>query len=167
MADTVTFVIMLVAFSAVMIYIGYRGYKATKGATDWLVAGRRVVALSYGATFISAVAIIGFGGQAQVFGLQLLWLSTLVIIVGVIIAFIVFGYRTRIMSKTLDALTFPELIAKRFNSRFIQGFGGAVIAIFLIAYTAAVFKATASLVQVTFGISYETSIIAVSYTHLR
>src|SRR5450756_1747448 len=163
MADTVTFVIMLVAFSAVMVYIGYRGYKATKGATDWLVAGRRVgawvVALSYGATFISAVAIIGFGGQAQVFGLQLLWLSTLVIIVGVIIAFIVFGYRTRIMSKTLDALTFPELIAKRFNSRFIQGFGGAVIAIFLIAYTAAVFKATASLVQVTFGISYETSII--------
>src|SRR5664279_6468398 len=84
MADTATFVIMLVAFSAVMVYIGYRGYKATKGATDWLVAGRRVgawvVALSYGATFISAVAIIGFGGQAQVFGLQLLWLSTLVII---------------------------------------------------------------------------------------
>src|SRR5450756_2891056 len=73
MADTVTFVIMLVAFSAVMIYIGYRGYKATKGATDWLVAGRRVgawvVALSYGATFISAVAIIGFGGQAQVLSL--------------------------------------------------------------------------------------------------
>ncbi|MGZ4924320.1 MAG: sodium/proline symporter [Halobacteriota archaeon] len=163
MADTVSFVFMLIAYSAIMIYIGYRGYKATKGATDWLVAGRRVgawvVALSYGATFISAVAIIGFGGQAQVFGLQLLWLSTLVIIVGVIIAFIVFGYRTRIMSKTLGALTFPELIAKRFNSRFIQGFGGAVIAIFLIAYTAAVFKATASLVQITFGISYETSII--------
>jgi SSS family solute:Na+ symporter len=163
MVDTVTFVILLVAYAAIMIYIGYRGYKATKGVGDWLVAGRRVgawvVALSYGATFISAVAIIGFGGQAQAFGLQLLWLSTLVIIVGVIIAFIVFGYRTRIMSKTLDALTFPELIAKRFNSRFIQGFGGAIIAIFLIAYTAAVFKATASLVQVTFGISYETSII--------
>jgi solute:Na+ symporter, SSS family len=163
MADTVTFVIMLIAYSAIMVYIGYRGYKSTKGVSDWLVAGRRVgawvVALSYGATFISAVAIIGFGGQAQVFGLQLLWLSTLVIIVGVIIAFIVFGYRTRIMSKTLGALTFPELIAKRFNSRFIQGFGGAVIAIFLIAYTAAVFKATASLVQITFGISYQTSII--------
>lgn len=163
MADFLTFMVMLVIYSAVMIYIGYRGYKATKNVQDWLVAGRRigplVVAMSYGATFISAVAIIGFAGQAQVYGMQLLWLSVLNIIVGILIAFIIFGNRTRIMSKTLQALTFTELLGKRFNSRFIQGFGGAVIAIFIIAYSAAVFKGTASLIQGTFGTSYQTSII--------
>jgi solute:Na+ symporter, SSS family len=164
MADLVLFIVMLAVYSAVMIYIGYRGYKATKNAQDWLVAGRRVgplvVAMSYGATFISAVAIIGFGGQAQVYGLQLLWLTVLNIVVGILIAFIVFGNRTRVMTKTLQALTFTELLGKRFNSRFVQGFGGAVIAIFLIAYSSAVFKGTASLIQVTFGTSYEVSIIA-------
>jgi len=163
MADVVAFIVMLVLYTAVMVYIGYRGYKATKNVQDWLVAGRRVgplvVAMSYGATFISAVAIIGFGGQAQLFGLQLLWLSVLNIIVGILIAFIVFGNRTRIMSKTLQALTFTELLAKRFDSRFVQGFGGAVIAIFLIAYSAAVFKGTASLIQQTFGTSYTTAIV--------
>ncbi len=164
MADVVAFAVMLVIYSAIMIYLGYRGYKATKNIDDWLVAGRRVgpfvVAMSYGATFISAVAIIGFAGQAQVFGMQLLWLSTLNIIVGILIAFIVFGYRTRVMSKTLHALTFTELMGRRFNSRFIQGFGGAVIALFIIAYASAVFKGTASLIQVTFSTSYELSIIA-------
>ncbi|MDD1720738.1 MAG: sodium/solute symporter [Euryarchaeota archaeon] len=164
MADLVTFAIMLVIYAAAMIYLGYRGYKSTKDIGDWLVAGRRVgpfvVAMSYGATFISAVAIIGFGGQAQVFGLQLLWLYVLVAVVGILIAFIVFGYRTRVMSKTLEALTFLELIGHRFNSRFIQGFGGVVIAIFITAYASAVFNATARLVQVTFGTSYESSIIA-------
>jgi SSS family solute:Na+ symporter len=163
MADLLTFAVMLVIYSAVMIYLGYRGYKATKNVQDWLVAGRRVgplvVAMSYGATFISAVAIIGFAGQAQIFGMQLLWLSVLNIIVGILIAFIIFGNRTRVMSKTLQALTFTELLGKRFNSRFIQGFGGAVIAIFIIAYSAAVFKGTASLIQGTFGTSYQTSII--------
>jgi solute:Na+ symporter, SSS family len=164
MADVVLFFVMLAVYAAVMIYIGYRGYKATKNVQDWLVAGRRVgpvvVAMSYGATFISAVAIIGFAGQAQVYGMQLLWLSVLNIVVGILIAFIVFGNRTRVMSKTLQALTFTELIGKRFNSRFVQGFGGAVIAIFIVAYATAVFKATASLIQVTFGTSYELSILA-------
>ncbi|MGZ4907657.1 MAG: sodium/proline symporter [Halobacteriota archaeon] len=163
MADLVTFSVILALYAALMIYLGYRGYKATKNIDDWLVAGRRVgpfiVAMSYGATFISAVAIIGFAGQAQVFGMQLLWLSMFNMLVGIIIAFIVFGYRTRLMSKTLGALTFTELISRRFNSRFIQGFGGAVIALFIIAYVAAVFKGTASLIQVTFGISYQSSII--------
>ena len=124
MADVITFIVMLAIYSAVMIYIGYRGYKATKNVQDWLVAGRRigplVVAMSYGATFISAVAIIGFAGQAQVYGMQLLWLSVLNIIVGILIAFIIFGNRTRIMSKTLQALTFTELLGKRFNSRFVK-----------------------------------------------
>jgi SSS family solute:Na+ symporter len=164
MADVATFFVIFAIYAAIMIYLGYRGYKATKNVQDWLVAGRRigpvVVAMSYGATFISAVAIIGFAGQAQVYGMQLLWLSVLNIVVGILIAFIIFGNRTRIMSKTLQALTFTELLGKRFDSRFVQGFGGAVIAIFIIAYASAVFNGTARLIQVTFGTSYESSIIA-------
>ena len=164
MADVLIFAVMLAIYSAIMIYIGYRGYKATKNVQDWLVAGRRigpvVVAMSYGATFISAVAIIGFAGEAQVYGMQLLWLPVLNIVVGILIAFIVFGNRTRIMSKMLEALTFPELLGKRFDSRFVQGFGGAIIAIFVIPHAAAVLEGTASLIQVTFGTSYQLSIIA-------
>ena len=42
MADVLIFAVMLAIYSAIMIYIGYRGYKATKNVQDWLVAGRRI-----------------------------------------------------------------------------------------------------------------------------
>ena len=49
-------------------YLGWLGYRGTKSTTDYLVAGRKahpfVMALSYGATFISTSAIVGFGGVA-------------------------------------------------------------------------------------------------------
>ena len=59
----------------------------------------------------------------------LLWLVFFNVVVGIFIAFIVFGKRTRRMGVALDAQTFPELLGKRFQSRGIQGLGG--LAIFL------------------------------------
>ena len=57
-------------------YLGYLGYKQTKTAADYLVAGRSahpvVMALSYGATFISTSAIVGFGGAAANLGMGVL-----------------------------------------------------------------------------------------------
>ena len=47
-----------------------------------------VMALSYGATFISASAIVGFGGVAAAFGMGIQWLCFLNMFVGVVIAFI-------------------------------------------------------------------------------
>ncbi|MDJ0707621.1 MAG: hypothetical protein QNJ46_30460 [Leptolyngbyaceae cyanobacterium MO_188.B28] len=71
------FTILLLYLIAVA-YLGYLGYRQTKTAKDYLVAGRSVhplvMTLSYGATFISTAAIVGFGGVAGLFGLGLLWL---------------------------------------------------------------------------------------------
>ena len=135
-------------------YLGYYGYSKTKNALDYLVAGRSthpfVMALSYGATFISTSAIVGFGGAAGMFGFGLLWLTFLNIAVGIIIAFLLFGKRTRKMGHSLDAHTFPELIGKRFNSYFIQGFSGAVIFIFMPLYAAAVLIGAARFLEATF-----------------
>ena len=78
-----------------MVLSGSWGYLRTKDTADYLVAGRKthpyIMALSYGATFISTSAIVGFGGAAAVFGMGLLWLTFLNIFVGIFIAFTVFG----------------------------------------------------------------------------
>jgi SSS family solute:Na+ symporter len=55
------------------------------------------MALSYGATFISTAAIVGFGGTAANYGMGILWLVFLNILVGIFIAFVLFGKRTRKM----------------------------------------------------------------------
>ncbi len=118
--------IIVLIYLALIIYVGYVAWRRTKTADDYMVAGRSthpfIMALSYGATFISTAAIVGFGGVAGVYGLGLLWLPFMNIIVGIFIAFVFFGKRTRKIGHNLKALTFPEFLSRRFNSRFIQYF---------------------------------------------
>ena len=57
----------------------------------------------------------------------LLWLTVLNILIGIFIAFVLFGKRTREIGHNLSAFTLPEFLSRRFNSRFIQYFSGAVI----------------------------------------
>lgn len=123
--------------TVVVIYLGIVGfltvkaYRNTNSTADYMVAGRQihpfVMALSYGATFISTSAIVGFGGAAAVFGLSLLWLTFLTIFVGIFIAFVFFGRRTRIMGLNINAHTFPEFLGNRFQSRNLQGLAGLLI----------------------------------------
>ncbi len=155
--------IVVVVYLFIVGYLGYYGYRKTKGALDYLVAGRSihpfVMALSYGATFISTSAIVGFGGAAALFGMGLLWLTFLNIFTGIIIAFIVFGKRTRKMGHNLDAHTFPELLGKRFQSTFIQGFGGLIIFLFMPLYSAAVLIGASRFIETTFSIEYNVALL--------
>ncbi len=145
---------IIVVYLFMIGYLGYYGYRQTKNALDYLVAGRNVhpmiMALSYGATFISTSAIVGFGGVAAMFGMGLLWLTVLNIIVGIGIAFIIFGKRTRKMGHNLEAHTFPELLGKRYQSSFIQGFAGLVIFVFIPLYASAVLIGAARFLEATF-----------------
>lgn len=156
--DILLFMISMALFTFVFAFFGYLGYKKTKTAEDYYVAGRKmgpiIIAFSYGATFISAVALIGFSGIASIYGHSLLWLAFLNIFVGILIAFIFYGFRTRKMGLSLKAVTLPELFGNRFNSKNFQAVSGLIIAIFMIVYTTAVFLAIASLFVVTFGIPY-------------
>jgi len=109
-------------------YLGWLGWKGTRSASDFLVGGRSahpiVMAVSYGATFISTAAIVGFGGVAGLFGMSLLWLTFLNIAVGIFIAFVVLGEPTRRIGHHLGAHTFPELLGLRYQSKAIQLFAG-------------------------------------------
>lgn len=70
------------------------------------------MALSYGATFISTSAIVGFGGVAANLGMGLLWLTVFNIWVGVFLAFVVFGNPTwAVVDPLLVALPLSALVA--------------------------------------------------------
>jgi len=153
---------VLLIFLFITSYLGYLGYTRTKNAKDYLVAGREthplIMALSYGATFISTSAIVGFGGVSAKLGMGVLWLTFLTIFVGIFIAFVFFGKRTRRMGHTLDAHTFPELLGKRFDSKGIQGFSALVIFFFMPIYAAAVIKGGANFIETYFAIPYGVSL---------
>ncbi len=158
--------ITVVIYLFIVGYLGFRGYRSTRSATDYMLGGRKVhpyvMAMSYGATFISTSAIIGFGGAAGVFGLSLLWLPFLNIFLGIFIAFRVFGGRTRRMGLRLDAHTFPELLGRRFQSRFIQGAAGMIIFLFIPMYASAVLTGAAKYLACQFAIDYNAALFTFS-----
>jgi SSS family solute:Na+ symporter len=151
-------------YLAATVYLGYLGYRKTTTVSDYLLAGRQVhplvMALSYGSTYISTSAVIGFGGISALYGFSLTWLTFLNILVGVWVAFVVFGKRTRKMGKALDAHTFPELLGRRYESRFIQGFAGFVILVFMPVYSAAVLIGISRFIEVYMKVPFSTAFLA-------
>lgn len=162
--DISIFTAVTLVYLVIVLTLGYLGWKKTKQAEDYMVAGRNVhpalIALSYGATFISTSAIVGFGGVAAKLGLGLIWLTALNIGVGIMLAFILFGKRTRDVGQRLKAVTFPDLLGKIYNSKFMQYAGGLVILVGMPLYASAVMIGGARFVQQTFGIDYTTALLA-------
>lgn len=159
-------IIVVLVYLLVIVYLGVMGFIRTKSATDYLVAGRQVhpfvMAMSYGATFISTSAIVGFGGVAGLFGMSVLWLTVFNIFVGIFIAFVFFAPRARRMGHHLDAHTFPEFLARRYESRFIQIFSGVVIFLFIPLYAAAVLIGGSVFVATSFDVSYPAALLVFS-----
>lgn len=158
--------IIILIYLLVTVYLGYRGWKGTRNSEDYMVAGRRthpyIMAMSYGATFISTSAIVGFGGTAGLFGMGLLWLTFLNIFVGIFVAFVLYGKRTRKMGRNLGAMTFPELLSKRFDSKFIQYFSGLVIFIGMPLYASVVLIGAARFMETTLAVNFNIALLIYS-----
>lgn len=159
-------VVFVLIYLLITVYLSYLGYRRTVTVSDYLLAGRQmhplVMAMGYVSTAISTSAIVGFGGISAVYGLSLLWLTFLNIFVGVWVAYVLFGKRTRKMGKALDAHTFPELLGRRYESRFVQGFSGLVILFFMPMYAAAVLIGVSRFVEVYLNIPFATALLAFS-----
>ena len=161
--DTLGIGIIVIIYMFVIAWLGYLGYKRTKSENDYLLGGRKInpviMALSYGATFISASAIVGFGGVAATFGMGIQWLCLLNMCMGVIVAFIFFGRRTRRLGAKYNAHTFPQFLGLHYKSRGIQVFMAAVIFIGMPLYTAVVMKGGAVFIEQMFHIDLHLALL--------
>lgn len=142
--DLTVFGAMVVVFVIVTLALGWFGYKNSKSNQEFLLgrskAGPIIIALSYGSTFLSASAVIGFGGQAAAHGMSVMWLCFLNLFVGLIVAFLIFGGPTRRKGKALGASTYADLLGKSYDSKGIRAFTAILIIIMMPIYAAAVLK---------------------------
>ncbi len=166
--DLTIFAVMAVIFGIATAALAYYGYKNTRSSEQYMLGRNKtspvIIALSYGATFLSASAIIGFGGQAAVHGMSILWLCFLNLFVGVIVAFIVFGPRTRRLGRKLGASTFADLLGKIYKSKGIRGFTAMLIIVMMPIYCAAVLKGAVNSLSVLTGLTayYDILLIALA-----
>lgn len=166
--DLVTFGAMMVVFVVITLILGWYGYKNTKNNEEFLLgrskAGPMIIALSYGSTFLSASAVIGFGGQAAVHGMSLMWLCLLNLFVGLIVAFLIFGGPTRRKGRKLGASTYADLLGKIYKSKGIRAFTAILIIVMMPIYAAAVLKGGVNSLATITGLTdyYDIILIALS-----
>jgi SSS family solute:Na+ symporter len=157
---------VVIIYMVITALLGYLGWRRTKTSKDYLVAGRQthpmIMAISYGATFISTSAIVGFGGVAGLFGMGLLWLTVLNIFVGIFIAFVFIGKRVRRMGHNLDAHTFPEFLGNRYKSPWMQKLSGLFVFLGMPLYSAVVLIGGAKFMELTLGLSFFNSVMIFS-----
>ncbi|MCP3965286.1 MAG: sodium:solute symporter family protein [Lentisphaerae bacterium] len=162
-SDSIILSIIILAYLGVIGYFSLHGFRTTKSTKDYLVAGCSihpfVMAMSYDAAFISTSSIVGFGGVAGQFGLGLLWLPFMNIAIGVFIAFIFFGRRTRKMGHSINAHTFPEFIGTRFDSKGLRISSSLIIFIFIPLYSGVVLIGGARFIEKIMGLNYNAALM--------
>lgn len=107
--------------------------------------GFGVQALAYVATYISAVALVGFGGLAHAYGLQMLLVAAGNVWLGTWAVYRFLAWPTRCWQERLGARTPSQLLGLGHNSPMLTRFLALVFAVFLGVYASAVIKGAAIL----------------------
>lgn len=148
-----------------MIGVGLWGLRKTKTLDDFFLGGRSfgpwITAFSYGTNYFSAVVFVGFAGRFGWHqGLDSLWIGIGNAVLGAFLAWVILGRRTRRMTHNLDVMTMPEFFFRRFGMYTLKPFAAMVIFIFLLPYSAGVYKGLAELLVSVFpGVSYNVAIL--------
>jgi len=157
-------IIVIGAYAALTLIIGYLGLKKARTFTDYFLGGRTVgpwmSAFTYAAAYFSAVLFIGFAGKVGWgFGLSGLWIALGNALVGVLGVWGLLGNRIRRMSVELQVATMPEFLERRYGSRFLKLIASLAIFLFLVPYSAAVFIGLSYLFKANFGLAYGTALL--------
>lgn len=132
-----------VAYIAVFVWLARKGQ-----GHDVLSTGRvsfSIQAFAYVATYISAVALVGFGGLAYVYGLQMLLVAAGNVWLGTWIVYRFLAWPTRLCQRNLQARTPTQLLAKGHKSPLLGKALALLFAVFLGVYASAVVKGAALL----------------------
>ncbi|MBR2109123.1 MAG: sodium/solute symporter [Ruminococcus sp.] len=159
--------IFLVVFFGIMICVGIYCRRHATDVNGFVLGGRSVgpwlTAFAYGTSYFSAVIFVGYAGQfGWNFGVASTWIGLGNAFIGSLLAWVVLGRRTRIMTQHLNSATMPEFFGKRFSSKGLKIGASVITFIFLIPYTASLYNGLSRLFEMAFGIDYIWCILIMS-----
>ena len=136
MAIKITF---LVIFFASMVLVGLYSRKHANSVNDFVLGGRGVgpwlTAFAYGTSYFSAVVFVGYAGQFGFkYGISATWIGIGNAFIGSLLAWVLLGKRTRVMSNHFSSSTMPDFFGKRYDSKGLKIAASAISFIFLIPY---------------------------------
>jgi len=156
--------IMLIVFFSIMIGVGFYCRRHATDVNGFVLGGRSVgpwlTAFAYGTTYFSAVIFVGYAGQfGWKFGISATWIGIGNALLGSLLAWVVLGRRTRLMTHYFDSATMPEFFGARFSSKPLKIVASLIVFIFLIPYTASLYNGLSRLFGMAFSIDYTVCIV--------
>lgn len=147
--------VALAIYAIAMALIGCISYGKSKTLDGFLIGGRNIgawaSAFAYGTTYFSAVVFVGYAGQhGWNIGLGAIWIGIGNAVLGCLLSWLLFANRTRKMTKRLNARTMPDYFEKRYNAKGMKILAASIIFVFLVPYSAAVYKGLGSLFSAVF-----------------
>ena len=158
---------MLVVFFAVMLGVGFYSRSKATNVNDYVLGGRSVgpwiTAFAFGTSYFSSVVFVGYAGQfGWKYGISATWIGIGNAVIGSLLAWLVLGRRTRVMTQKLEARTMPEFFGKRYDSKALRVAGSIIAFIFLVPYTASIYNGLSRLFGMAFNIDYKVCIIVMA-----
>ncbi|MBO4420301.1 MAG: sodium/solute symporter [Lachnospiraceae bacterium] len=160
-------ILILVVFFAVMISVGVSAKKKVTGVNDFVLGGRKIgpwmAAFSFGTSYFSAVIFVGYAGQfGWKFGIASTWIGIGNALIGSMLAWVILGRRTRVMTNHLSSSTMPDFFGKRYDSKALKIAASIIAFVFLIPYTASVYNGLSKLFALAFDIPYSAVVIGMA-----
>ncbi len=163
----ITKIILLLVFFAMMIGVGVYSRKYAVDVNGFVLGGRSVgpwlTAFAYGTSYFSAVVFVGYAGQfGYKYGLSATWIGIGNAVIGSLIAWLVLGKRTRVMTKHIHAATMPDYFGKRYDSTTLKIAASIIAFVFLIPYTASVYNGLSRLFAMAFDVPYAVCVVVMA-----
>ena len=160
-------IVLLIVFFGSMVAVGVYSRRHATNVASFVLGARSVgpwlTAFAYGTSYFSAVVFVGYAGQfGWKYGLASTWIGLGNAVIGSLMAWVVLGRRTRVMTNHLSAATMPEFFGRRFDSKALKVVSSAIIFIFLVPYTASIYNGLSRLFGMAFDIPYIVCVIAMA-----
>ena len=160
-------ILMFLIFVAMTVAVGIYCRRRATSVNSFVLGGRSVgpwlTAFAYGTSYFSAVIFVGYSGQfGWKYGIASTFIGVGNALIGSLLAWVILGRRTRVMTHHLDASTMPEFFEKRFDSKPLKIAAAIITFVFLIPYTASVYNGLSRLFGMAFGIDYTWCVLAMA-----
>ena len=157
-------VLLTIIFLVVMVGVGLYSRKQASSVDGFVLGGRSVgpwlTAFAFGTSYFSAVVFVGYAGQfGWKYGLSSTWIGVGNAVIGSLLAWILLGRRTKLMTQHIESRTMPDFFGTRFQSQGLRVVASIIAFVFLIPYTAGVYKGISTLFEMGFGIPYEYCVV--------
>ena len=160
-------IVLLVIFFAGMVAVGISARKHAVSVSGFVLGGRSVgpwlTAFAYGTSYFSAVVFVGYAGQfGWKYGIASTWIGIGNAVLGSLLAWVVLGRRTKVMTQHLGSRTMPDFFGQRYDSKALKITASVIVFVFLIPYTASVYNGLSRLFEMAFNIPYTWCVIVMA-----